>query len=229
MKSKEELLQIDEKLLNKRFTIEQLECTHEKAKMILNINNDFKIDRQSFKNLKINYQYLHFLFIDKRSITDISISNDFGNDLYFLMIICDADNLNNIDYNNCSSYIVDDNYIIQPYSFDATVYEQVRNHFNFYIGQEIRSNTSINNITEYITFDKSVVDRFMQNMSLNNEMIIKLILINSDCSYPNSTNNNYDVSEYLSNCANQNRFSLAFQQNPSEGNAGFYDIGNMQP
>ena len=88
---------------------------------------------------------------------------------------------------------------------------------------------SISNITEYITFKKSVVDQFKKNMSLTDEMVIKLIFINSECSNENDPENNVDVSNYLADANNQSRLSLAFQQNPDLENSGFYDIGNMQP
>lgn len=220
-------LQIQEIVLNKRFSREQLECTYSRAKEILEITKDFEINSKDFKEYKMEFDFMHFVFIDRRSLWRFPVSiQDFGHDLYYLIIVCNTKQLSEFNFDHGEVFCVDHKSNMTSLPMDKELYTSFRDEFLEGIGKDIRTST-VNIITEYIYFNKDVVSAFRKNMNdADNPMIIKLICILEKCVGANKEN---DVVTHLSRPENQNRLSLAFQQNADLVNENFYDVGNMQP
>lgn len=226
METKNHLLQIDEILMNKRLSGKQLECTYNRAGQILNIEKDFKINSKMFKNYDMKFEFMHFLFIDRRSLWRFPVSiEDFGHDLYFLIIDCNDSQLSDTAFKNGVVFCVDNQGKMINISFVERLYTTLKDDFFKGVGNNIRTNT-VANVTEYVSFDEEIFNRFKKELSDNGDMEVKLIQISENCSFPEDNN---EVSTHFSRSENQNRFSLAFQQDPIGGNENFYDIGNMQP
>ncbi len=225
MEAIDSFLQIQEIVLNKRFSREQLECTYSRAKEVLEIVKDFEINSKDFKEYEMEFEFMHFVFIDKRSLWRIPVSiQDFGHDLYYLIIVCNTKQLSEFNFDHGNVFCVDDKGNMISLQMNKELYTSFRGEFLKGIGQDIRTST-VSNITEYIYFKKDVVNVFRKEMNhTDNPMIIKLICIFEKCA---GTDN--DVVTHLSNPENQNRLSLAFQQNADLVNENFYDVGNMQP
>lgn len=217
---------------------EQARCMKIKASDIIlgnkgEVINDFEITTNSFKAMNINFEYLHFHFIDQVSISqDFGISIDnFGHDLYYMIIICDQDkNLLNFDFNNTEiydAYIVNGNLDIEKVqSFSIDKYKNVRKKFLSEVGDRIRRNSTHNLITEYITFNKEQVKKFQNEFEADTTFKVRVVSISDSCDI-NSTSAR--VSDYLRDFNNQQKLSLAFQKSNSGSDSNFYDIGNMQP
>lgn len=195
--------------------------------------NDFEITTNSFKSMKINFEYLHFHFIDKNSISqdfDILI-NDFEHDLYYVIIACNQDgDLLQFDFDDADTYdayIINGNLDVEKIQvFNKIKYENVRKKFLLEVGEKIRRNSTYNLITEYITFDKQHVEKFRNELNAGTTFKVRVVSICEDGDI-NSTS--VAVSNYLKDPGNQKKLSLAFQKFDNNTNSDFYDIGNMHP
>lgn len=231
-----EILQMDCELINKagflspefnyKLTDKQVQCMNVKVNKILELTNltDFKVNSMAFKNLKFSYDYIHFQFIDKNSVhkfPGLSVEN-VGHDLYYIMITCNSLDLYTFDFADYEAFIVNDQYIPLPIELSPEIYSEIRNEFLGGIGNVIRKNSTLNAITEYITFTKDKVSVFMGSLSEDYNMRVKLICINRDCTLDGVKK---EVTDYLKELKNRNKLSMAFEHDKTE----FYDIGNMQP
>lgn len=207
---------------------DELSCMYVKATKILNIKEDFKMPIRAFKDMYLEFEYLHFVFIDITSLQNNPILQvDFGHNLYYLIINTNRFHLRNLDFTIYKTYLVQDG-LIRSFDIDADKINLYRTFFNENVGRDIKGSSSNKKITEYITFEKDKVESFRSKLANDGDMTIKLICIDKDCL---STNSTLDVQDHLNNPNNQGKLSLAFQQknDPSKPNSDFYDIGNMQP
>jgi hypothetical protein len=224
---------------NDKLSEYQARCMKIKASEIIfgnagHVLNDFEITIDSFKKMKINFEYLHFHFIDRVSINlelGTSIA-DFGNDLYYMIIVCDqGGDLLHFDFDDTNiydAYIVNGNLDVEEIqSFNKIKYRNIRKTFLSNVGDRIRKNSTYNSVTEYITFDMQHVEEF-QN-ALNDEDIRFKVRVISICEYCDVDSTSASVSNYLKDPKNQQKLSLAFQKYNISQDSNFYDIGNMQP
>lgn len=236
--------EIDRKILSKdRFNFEltekQAQCMKAKACKIIfgNITDtmsDFEITANSFKTMRIGFDYLHFHFIDKISLSqDFGMSiNDFGHDLYYIIIVCDQKgdllHFNFDDPNSYDMFIVDRNFEVQEItSFDKIKYKNIRKNFLSGVGDRIRKNSTLNSVTEYITFPREHVEEFRNAVALDTTIKVRIVSICLDCDI--DLLSTIQVSNYLRDSRNQQKLSLAFQKFVKGQDTDFYDIGNMQP
>ncbi len=213
--------------MHMRLSEDELLCMHTKAKSILDIKNDFKIGSKAFKEMKLEFEYLHFVFVDINSLQGVSSAMDYGHDLYYLIINTNRFFLRSSDFDVYKAYCVY-NEAIKVFDIDGNKFLSYKDFFNENVGRNIRSNSASSKITEYITFEKDKVKDFKEKLADDGDMNVKLICIDKNCLSQGST---ITIQEYLNNLNNQGKLSLAFQQknDPDKPNSDFFDIGNMQP
>ncbi|WP_267405791.1 MULTISPECIES: hypothetical protein [unclassified Chryseobacterium] len=229
MENLEKELKIDEKLINKRLSKEQLICTHDRAKEIISkIKYDFEINIESFKNFKTDYEFIHFVFVDRRFLWKLNAAiNDYKHDLYYLIIVNNFERISEDSFNNCESYIVNEKQELQLLTIDFNKYQSLRKDFFKGIGNEIKYE-STEKITEYITFENWMWELFAKYLEgADGKMKVKVICIQDGCAGKGIENN--EIDEYFRRPENQQRLSLAFQQTQESPDENYFDIGNMQP
>jgi hypothetical protein len=188
------------------------------------------IDTTYFKNINVEFDFVHFCFIDTVSLqTELDIPiNNLQHTLYYIIINCNKNDLIDFDFNSVAynAYIVNDSNVLQKITLTNDDYANIRNRFLTRVGSTIRQNTTFNAITEYITFSAKKVKDFRNELPSNSTFNVRLICIDKNC---NINSPSQEVTDYLSQSRNQNRLSLAFQKINTVGPGDYYDIGNMQP
>lgn len=221
---------------NYRLSEQQVVCMRNKAsKVIFGKDSDvelkdFVIDTTSFKNINLEFDFVHFCFIDTVSLqTELRIQiNNLQHTLYYIIINCDRSDFQDFDFNSVAynAYIVNDSNVVQKITLTNDDYANIRSRFLNRVGNTIRQNTTLNAITECITFSANKVRDFRNELSSNSTFNIRIICIDKNC---NINSPSQEVTNYLSQSRNQNRLSLAFQKINTVGPGDYYDIGNMQP
>ncbi|WP_294238699.1 hypothetical protein [Chryseobacterium sp. sg2396] len=223
--------------MNLELTPDQLRCMSNGAEEIFSENSipqileDFIINTKSFKSVNFSFDNIHFIFIDNVSLnrflkdingSDISVRSISQKYMhYYIILNCNEDNLYEFVPTNYNAYLVDDNSELREINI-STSFGDVRKEFLEGIGELIRKKSTLNGITEYITFPLKVVETFIKEQYETIDIRVKLIRIKKDCILQGINSN---VNDVLRDPKKQKKLSMAFQKN----NSNFYDIGNMQP
>lgn len=217
-------------VFNFKLSEDQARCMNNEAARVLNKPSlrNFVIRTPSFKTIPLDYNNVHFVFIDRNSLnnyTTVSIP-DFEHDLYFMIICCDAASLTSFDFSNYNAYVVNANFEAEPIELSLDTYKDFRREFLTGVGVDIRNASTLNGVTEYMTYTRKKVDDFRAVLIDDTDFNIKLICIKNSCDIGTS---DIAVSTFLRDDRNQDRLTMAFQKFDAGINTNFYDIGNMHP